>query len=119
MSPLKLIFSTGHLSLLRVMTKVFCLCYSGGSVVKIVYRSKANLDEAESNVSCYIGHQPSLRITFSAKGARRQVQDGALAPPWILHTIAQSLTQKNCQTLFYRVKYTIRCWCSKSRHHTG
>src|SRR6218665_4014723 len=84
MSPLRLIFSTGHLSLLRVMTKVFCLCYSGGSVVKIVYRSKANLDEAESNVSCYIGHQPSLRITFSAKGARRQVQDGTLAPPWIL-----------------------------------
>ena len=57
------------------------------------------------------------------KGARRQVQGGALAPPWILifrflqNTIhAQCLTQRHHQSLFYRVKYYSRCWCSTSKH---
>src|SRR6218665_330422 len=39
--------------------------------------------------------------------------------PLSMHTIAQSLTQKHRQTLFYRVIYDIRCWCSTSRHQTG
>jgi len=33
--------------------------------------------------------------------------------PLSVHTIAQSLTQKHRQTLFYKVKYDIRCGCSK------
>jgi len=30
---------------------------------------------------------------------------------------AQPLTQRHRQTLFYRVKYDSRCWCSTSRHY--
>src|SRR6218665_946321 len=70
----------------------------------------------------WFGLDESYRQLLS-KGAHRQVQGGALAPPGFcisvfcrplsVHTIAQSLTQKHRQTLFYKVKYDIRCGCSK------
>jgi len=60
----------------------------------------------------------------STKGARRQVQGGALALPRILPLIIftehYSCTKCNTETpprqsLSYRMKYDNRCWCSTSR----
>jgi len=39
----------------------------------------------------------------------------SVSSPNIIH--AQSMTQRRRQTLFYRVKYDSRCWCSTSRHY--
>src|SRR6218665_4212275 len=59
------------------------------------------------------------------KGARRQVQGGALAPLEFAFRFLQNPIQYSCtesgtdrQHLFYRVKYDSRFWCSTSRQKT-